>query len=59
MKPIKICEHDDFTFYRCPKCNALFSNIIVFNNWDFYDAVPRYCPCCRVMFINGGDVLSD
>ena len=59
MKPIRIYELEDFTFYRCPRCNSIFSNMIVFSNWDFYDAVPRYCPCCRIMFTNGGNVLSD
>ena len=59
MKPIKMYEREDFTFYRCPRCNAIFSNMIIVADWDFYDAVPRYCPCCRAKFENGGDSLSD
>lgn len=59
MKAIRMCEHDDFTFYRCPRCNTIFSNMVVFTDWDSYDAVPRYCPCCRIIFTNGGDRLSD
>lgn len=59
MKPIRMYERDGFTFYRCPKCDAIFSSMVVFVDWDFYDAVPRYCPCCRMMFTNGGDALSD
>lgn len=48
---------EDYKLYRCPNCAAMFSSIIVFNNYDFYDAVPRYCPCCRIMFTNGGDKI--
>lgn len=59
MKAIRIAERDDFTLYRCPRCYAIFSNIIIFTDWDFYDAVPKYCPCCRIMFTNGGNSLSD
>lgn len=48
----------DYKLYRCPNCGAMFWSIIVFHNYDMYDAVPRYCPCCRIMFTNGGDRIG-
>ncbi len=61
MKPIEMntlhAPIEDYKLYRCPNCAAMFSSIIVFNNYDFYDAVPRYCPYCRIMFTNGGDKI--
>lgn len=59
MQPKEIYKRGGFTFYRCPRCNTIFSNMIVFTEWDFYDAVPRYCPCCRAQFTNGGDSLPN
>lgn len=59
MKLIRLYEHSGFTFYRCPRCNAIFSNMIIVTDFDFYDAMPRYCPCCRIAFTNGGKYLSD
>lgn len=57
LEPIKLCEHEDYNTYRCPNCDTIFHSIVIFEDWDFYDAIPRYCPNCRIMFINGGKPL--
>lgn len=40
-------------YYRCPECYTMFRPITVFEEWDYYDCIPRVCPNCCKPFDNG------
>lgn len=40
-------------YYRCSNCNAMFKPMIFFDNWYFFDCLPRVCPNCGKHFKNG------
>ena len=43
----------DWRWYRCNKCNDMFSSMVHFKDWDFYYCIPRRCPNCGTPFENG------
>lgn len=48
------CKNDPReSYYRCSNCNAMFKPMIFFDNWDFFDCIPRVCPNCGKQFSNG------
>lgn len=39
--------------YRCNLCGDMFGPMIHFEDFDFYACVPRRCPNCGELFVNG------
>lgn len=50
MKAIHIGNSE---WYRCPECYCMFRPIIHFEDYDFWECLPRVCPQCAKPFENG------
>ena len=56
-KALKMTTTKYVDWFQCNKCRDMFSNMIHFEGWNFYDCIPKRCPNCGREFENGMEAI--